>query len=395
MGSDDGRRGLSAGRELKAAASVLWTRLEGGISVTLAGGIAGVRLNRPGWSNESFFKISEGVPQMVDNRRNKVSLLGALRSMLACSLLLSAGSALAQPAYPSKAIHWVVPFPASGATDILTRVLAQKLSEALGQPVIVDNKPGAGGALGSDLVAKAAPDGYTLLMGTTSTHSIGPALQKLPYDPQKSFTAISLVAESPNVLVVSPTLKVKSVRELIALARAKPGQLNFSSSGTGSIVHLSGEWFKSMAGVDIQHIPYKGTALAIPDMINGQIAMMFDNIVSVMPHVKSGKVDALAITSARRSSLLPELPTMGEAGVPGYVSSAYFAVFAPAGTPKAIVDKLNAELVRIVKTAEVKERLLKLGAEPEGSTPEQAAALVKSEGAKWAKVIKDAGVKVE
>jgi len=318
-------------------------------------------------------------------------LIGAL---LAGALLLAAGPVAAQ-AYPSKPIRWIVPFPASGATDILTRTIAQKLAEALGQPVIVDNKPGAGGALGSDLVAKAPPDGYTLLMATTSTHSIGPALQKLPYDAQRDFAAISEVADSTNVLIVSPLLGVNSVRELVALAKSRPGQLNYSSSGTGSVVHLSGERFKSMTGTDIQHIPYKGTALAIPDIINGQIALMFDNIVSVMPHIRSGKVKALAISSQKRSALLPELPTMTEAGVPGYISDTYFGVFAPAGTPHDIVARLNAELVKIVHGAETKERLLKLGAEPVGSTPEHLAALVKSENAKWGKVIRDAGIKLD
>jgi len=333
----------------------------------------------------------------MESRRNLLVALGAsgtTGALLVCALLLAAGPVAAQ-SYPSKPIRWVVPFPTSGATDILTRTIGQKLSEALGQPVIVDNKPGAGGALGSDLVAKAAPDGYTLLMATTSTHSIGPALQKLPYDAQRDFAAISLVADSTNVLIVSPQLGVNTVRELIALAKSKPGQLNYSSSGTGSIVHLSGERFKSMTGIDIQHIPYKGTALAMPDVINGQIALMFDNIVSVMPHIRSGKVKALAISSEKRSLLLPELPTMIEAGVPGYVSNSYFGVFAPAGTPKDIVARLNAELVKIVHAAETRERLLKLGAEPVGSTPEQLAALVRAENAKWAKVIKDAGVKLD
>jgi tripartite-type tricarboxylate transporter receptor subunit TctC len=320
-----------------------------------------------------------------------VRLIGAL---LAAALLFAAGPAAAQT-YPSKPIRWIVPFPTSGATDILTRTIAQKLSEALGQPVIVDNKPGAGGALGSDLAAKAAPDGYTLLMATTSTHSIGPALQKLPYDAQRDFAAISIVADSTNVLIVSPQLGVNTVRELIALAKSKPGQLNYSSSGNGSVVHLSGERFKSETGTDIQHIPYKGTALAIPDIINGQIALMFDNIVSVMPHIRSGKVKALAISSQKRSQLLPELPTMIEAGVPGYISDTYFGVFAPAGTPNEILTRLNKELVKIVHDPDTKERLLKLGAEPVGSTPEQLAAMVKSENAKWAKVIKDAGVKVD
>jgi len=315
-------------------------------------------------------------------------------ALLVIALLLMAGPAAAQ-SYPSKPIRWIVPFPTSGATDILTRTIAQKLSEALGQPVIVDNKPGAGGALGSDIVAKAAPDGYTLLMATTSTHSIGPALQKLPYDAQRDFAAISNVADSTNVLIVSPQLGVNTVRELIALAKSKPGQLNYSSSGTGSIVHLSGERFKSMAGIDIVHIPYKGTALAIPDIISGRIALMFDNIVSVMPHIRSGKVKALAISSQKRSLLLPELPTMIEAGVPGYVSDTYFGVFAPAGMPNEIVMRLNAELVKIVHDKETKERLLTLGAEPVGSTPEQLASVVRTENAKWAKVIKDAGVKVD
>ena len=317
-----------------------------------------------------------------------------LSALLVCALLLTTGTVAAQ-AYPSKPIRWVVPFPTSGATDILTRTIAQKLSEVLGQAVIIDNKPGAGGALGSDLVAKAAPDGYTLLMATTSTHSIGPALQKLPYDAQRDFAAISVVADATNVLIVSPQLGVNTVRELIALAKSKPGQLNYSSSGAGSIVHLSGERFKSMTGTDIMHIPYKGTALAIPDIINGQIGLMFDSIVSVMPHIRSGKVKALAISSQKRSSLLLELPTMIEAGVPGYVSDTYFGVFAPAGTPQEIIARLNTELVKIVHAADTKERLLKLGAEPVGSTPEQLATLVRTESAKWAKVIKDAGVKLD
>ena len=327
-------------------------------------------------------------------QRSRLGAAFVLSALLAGAAFLAAGPAAAQ-SYPSKPIRWIVPFPTSGATDILTRTIAHKLSEALGQPVIVDNKPGAGGALGSDLAAKAAPDGYTLLMATTSTHSIGPALQKLPYDAQRDFAAISIVADATNVLIVSPQTGVKSVRELIALAKSRPGQLNYSSSGNGSIVHLSGERFKSMTGTDIQHIPYKGTALAIPDIINGQIGLMFDSIVSVMPHIRSGKVKALAISSQKRSALLPELPTMTEAGVPGYVSDTYFGVFAPAGTPHDIIQRLNAELVKIVHGADTKERLMKLGAEPVGSTPEKLAEMVKTENVKWAKVIKDAGVKIE
>jgi tripartite-type tricarboxylate transporter receptor subunit TctC len=317
-----------------------------------------------------------------------------MRTILFAVAVAAACPALAQP-YPAKAIRFVVPFPASGATDILTRVIGQKLSEAVGQPVVIENRPGAGGALGSAFVAKAPPDGYMILMGTTSTHSIGPALQKLPYDPASDFAPVSLIANAIEVLVVSPALDVSSVGELIALARAKPGQLNYSSSGTGTIVHLSGELFKIMAGVELQHVPYKGTALAIPDLFNGQIALMFDNMVSAIPFIRSGKVKAIAVTSTSRSSILPGLPTVSESGVPGYESVAYFGVLAPAGTPAEIVARLNAELVNIVHAADTKAKLADLGAEPEGSTAEAFAATMKAEALKWAKVIKDAGIRAE
>jgi len=313
---------------------------------------------------------------------------------LLISLAILCGSALAQP-YPSKPVHFVVPFPASGATDIMTRVVQRKLEEALGQSVVVDNKPGAGGAIGSAFVAKSAPDGYTILMATTSTHSIGPALQKLPYDPEKDFAPVCLVANAANVLVVSPALGVSSVKELIALAKSKPGQLNFASSGTGTIVHLSGELFVRMAGLKMQHVPYKGTALAAADIKNGQIAMMVDNIVSAIPFMKSGLEKGLAVTSAKRSDVLPELPTVAESGVPGYESVTYFGVFAPAGTPGAVVARLNAELVKIVRSPETKAKFLELGADPVGSTPETLAAAVKADAAKWGRVIRDAGIKPE
>jgi tripartite-type tricarboxylate transporter receptor subunit TctC len=286
-----------------------------------------------------------------------------------------------------------VPFPVSGATDILARVIGQKLSEALGQPVPIDNKPGAGGTIGSAFVAKATADGYTILMATTSTHSIGPALQKLPYDPEKDFAPVSLVANAPGVLVVSPALNLASTRELIALAKAKPGQLNFGSSGQGTIVHLSGELFTRMAGVQMQHVPYKGTALVAADIKSGQIAMMIDNIVSAMPLIRSGVQKPLAVTSARRSEVLPDLPTVADSGVPGYESVAYFGVFAPAGTPAPIVARLSAELVKIVRAPDVKAKLIELGADPVGSTPQEFAAIRRSEQEKWAKVIQEAGVK--
>jgi tripartite-type tricarboxylate transporter receptor subunit TctC len=315
-----------------------------------------------------------------------------MRILIAVIVALLAAAAQAQ-SYPTRPVHLVVPFPASGATDILARVIAERLSAALGQPVPVENKPGAGGTLGSAVAAKAPADGYTLLMATTSTHSIGPALQKLPYDPEKDFAPVSLIANAPGVLVVSPGLDISSVKELIALAKAKPGQLNFSSSGTGTIVHLSGELFTRMAGVQMQHVPYKGTALAAADIKSGQIAMMVDNIVSALPFMKSGLIKGVAVTSAKRSGVLPELPTVAESGVPGYESVAYFAIFAPAGTPAGIVQRLNGELVKIVNTPQVKARLIELGADPVGSTPEALAEVRRSEQVKWAKVIQEAGVK--
>ena len=315
-----------------------------------------------------------------------------MKTAFAFLLALLAGAAHAQT-YPAKPIHFVVPFPPSGATDILARMVGAQLEKALGQPVVIENKPGAGGSIGSAYTAKAAPDGYTIQMATTSTHSIGPALQKLPYDPEKDFTPVSQVASTPNLLVVSPALKISSVKELIALAKAKPGQLNYSSSGEGTIVHLSGELFVRMAGIQMQHVPYKGTALAAADIKSGQIAMMVDNIVSALPFMKSGMEQGLAVTSLKRSEIVPNLPTVAESGVPGYESVTYFGVFAPAGVPPAIVFRLNSEIDKIVKSPDIKAKLLDLGAEPVGGPPENLAKAQRDDFAKWSKVIKDAGVK--
>ena len=316
--------------------------------------------------------------------------------LLAAVLCFAIHPAVAQTSYPAKPLRWIVPFPPGGATDIITRVIAQKLGEQVGEPVVVENRPGAGGAIGSELVAKSAPDGYTLLMATTSTHSIGPTLNpKTPYNVERDFAPVTEAATSTNILVVSPALGVGSVQELIALARRKPGELNFASSGNGTIVHLSGELFKSMAGVDIVHVPYKGTALAQPDLMSGQVSMIVDNIVSAMPNIRSGKVKALAVTAKARSSLVPDLPTVIEAGVPGFTSDAYFGVFVPAATPREIVQRLNRELVKAVQSTEVKEQLARQGAEAVGGTPEQLAAVVKAETEKWARVIIQANVKVD
>lgn len=308
-------------------------------------------------------------------------------------VLLFPLSALAQ--YPAKAVHLVVPFPAGGPTDVLSRVVAQKLGERWSAVVVIDNKPGAGGAIGSEFVARSAPDGYTLVMATSSTHSIGPALQKLPYDPEKDFTPVSQAWSAPNVLLVSPKLDVKDVRGLIALAKAKPGQLNFASSGVGTIPHLSAELFKSLAHIDIVHVPYKGTGLAIADISRGQVAMIFDSIITGQQHAKAGNVRMLAVSTARRSALLPEVPTMSEAGVPGYESNTYFGVLGPAGLPREIVEQLNGDIAAVLKAEDLRARFAAAGAEPVGSTPEAFAALIASEREKWARLIRSAGIKVE
>jgi len=316
-----------------------------------------------------------------------------MRFLLALAFTLAAGSALAQ--YPNRPIKLIVPFPPAGATDIVGRIVAQKLTERLGQSVVVENKPGAGGSIGSDIVAKSAPDGYTLLMATSSTHSIGPSLQKLPYDPIKDFAAITHVANVPNVLVVSPTLPVKDVKEFVALAKSKPGQLNFASSGVGTIVHLNGELFKMITGVDLVHIPYKGTALSIPDVANGSVAMLFDSLASVMPHVRSNKVKPIAVNAPARSPLLPEVPTFAEIGLREYDTYTWFGMFAPAGTPAAVVARVQAEVVASLAAPDLRERFSQVGAEAVGSTPQQFTDRILADTAKWARVIKAANVKLQ
>jgi tripartite-type tricarboxylate transporter receptor subunit TctC len=314
---------------------------------------------------------------------------------------LAGAAAMAVPqawaqTYPAKSIRMIIPFPPGGATDILGRVLAQKLGDQLGQSVVVENRPGAGGAIGSEMTAKAPPDGYTIQMATVSTHSIGPALNpKTPYNVKRDFVPVIHLADSTNVLIVSPSLPVNNLRELIAYAKANPGKLNFSSSGNGTIVHMTGEMFKMETGTFIVHIPYKGTALAIPDLIAGQISLMFDNMASALPHVKSGKVKTLAVSQLKRSTLLPEVPTMDEAGLKGFEANTYFGVFAPAGTPAAIVQRLNAEINKALQTPDFRERLASNGAEPVGGTPEQFARVIDRETAKYAAVIKRAGIKPE
>jgi tripartite-type tricarboxylate transporter receptor subunit TctC len=304
--------------------------------------------------------------------------------------------AAAQAPYPSKPIRMVVPFPAGGTTDLLARAAAQKLTESTGQPVVVDNRPGAGGNIGAELVAKAPADGYTLLMGTVGTHAINPGLYaKMPYDHVKDFAPVILVAGVPNVLVVNPALPVNSVQELIAYGRANPGKLNFASSGSGTSIHLSAELFKTMTGVQMAHVPYKGSAPALQDLVGGQVQLMFDNLPSSLALIKGGKLRALAVTSAQRSSALPDVPTVAEAGVPGFEASSWFGLLAPAGTPPEVIAKLNGEVARWLATPEAKEKLAAQGAIAAGQSPEDFARHIAAETAKWQKVVKESGAKVD
>ena len=312
-----------------------------------------------------------------------------------CAAGQAQAQAQAASAYPNKPIHIVVTFTSGGAPDILARLIGDKLNAAWGQSVIVENKPGAGGNIGADFVAKAAPDGYNLVLGTVGTHSINGALyQNMPYDMVKDFTPVTLLASTPNMLVVNNDVPAKNLSEFIALGK-KEGKLTFASSGSGTSIHVSGELFKTMTGIDMMHIPYKGRASAIPDLLGGRVTMMFDNMPSSLPLVREGKLRALGVTSAKRSAAAPDIPTLAEAGLPGFEAVSWFAMFAPANTPAPIVAKLQSEISKILKSPEISKKLLDLGLEPSGSTPAELAAYQKSEIAKWSKVVKDSGAKVE
>ena len=304
-------------------------------------------------------------------------------------------SACAQ-SFPSKPIRMIVPFPPGGATDLLARVVAQKLGENLGHQVVVDNRPGAGGTIGSRLMLDAQPDGHTILTSSVSTHAIGPHLYaKPPYDPSRDFTAITEISSTPTVLMASATLPVGSLKEFIALAKARAGQFNYGSSGVGTQFHLSGELLKLQTGIAMTHVPYKGTALVYPDLFSGQISMLFDTLSVALPFIKAGRVKALGVTGTQRTPTLPDVPTISEAGVPGFNAGLWLGIWGPAALPGEIAERLAAEVGRLLKQPDVRERLASQGMEPIGSTPRQFAEFVRTENVTWAKVVRSAGVKVE
>ncbi len=320
-----------------------------------------------------------------------------LRLLAAVALVALAPLAgLAAEPFPGKQVRFVVPYPPGGPLDTVARLLGQKVSASIKQPVVVENVPGAGGNIGAGVVARAAPDGYTILMGAVATHAINPTLYpSIPYNAEKDFIAVTQIASTPNVLVVNNAVPATSVAEFIALAKSRPGKLNFASGSTGSAGHLAGELFKSLAGVDMAHIPYKGAAAAMQDLLGGRVDLMFDNFASSLAQVKAGKIRALAVTTAKRTALAPELPTIAESGLRGFDISTWFGIFVPAGTPKPVVDRLHDEFVKALAASDVREKMIALGAEPVGNRPEEFAAYVKIEAAKYAKLIKASGAKVD
>lgn len=336
-------------------------------------------------------------PSRVDRRRLLASALGAALTLAASEggAQTTASSVGAAQTYPNRPIRFVVPYPPGGFNDTLARTVGARLQAVWGQPVNVDNKPGGGTTIGTDAVAKAAPDGYTLFI-VPFAFAVNPSIfKKLPYDPLRDIAPITLAATTPNLLVVGPAVPANSVAEVLALAKSKPGVLNYASTGIGSSNHLSMEKFKQMAGVDITHVPYKGSGPAVTDLLGGQVGLMFDNIPNVIQHVKAGKLKALAVTSAKRSPHVPEVPTVAESGVPGYEVSVWFGIGTTGGTPPAIIDKLNTEIVKTLNLPEVREKFSSQGVDVVGSSAAQFATHLREQSALWAKVVKEAGVTPE
>jgi len=336
--------------------------------------------------------LPHAIPSARVTSRIGTCIITALLALLAAAMSVPVGA----QAYPSRPVKLVVPFPPGGSLDITGRLIAQRLSEMWGQAVVVENKPGAGGNIGADFVAKSPPDGYTILLGALSTHAVNPNLYaKMPYDAVKDFAPITLIAITPNVLVVNAAAPVNNVKEFIAWTKANPGKLAFGSGSNGSAGHLAGELYKVETGTDAVHIPFKGGAPATQALLAGDTQFMFDNLANAMAQVKAGKLKALAVTTAQRSPLVPELPTMAEAGLPGFDISTWYGLFAPAGTPAAIVGKWNADVTRILTMPDVRAKLMADGAEPAPDTPEQFAQMISRELAKYARIIKASGAKVD
>jgi len=323
----------------------------------------------------------------------KVRMSTALAAVLVAAAAATSASVAAQPAWPSKPVRMIVAFVPGGGTDIVARLLAPRLGEALGQTMVIDNRGGAGGNIGTEAAARAAPDGYTLLMGNVAPNAINVSLAPVPFDPVRDFAPISQVAITPNVLVVHPALPVKTVRELLALARAKPGALAFPSAGNGTSSHLAGELLKNLAKIDMLHVPYKGGGAALADLLGGQVQLMFATTPAAMPQVKSGRLRAIAVTTRARSQALPELPTMIEAGVPNYDAATWYGLLAPAATPRAVIERMHAETVKVIGTPDMREKLIAQGFEPVGSSPAEFAAYIQAQIETWAKVIRAAGLR--
>ena len=318
-----------------------------------------------------------------------------MRRLVATLVFCAAATAFAQP-YPSKPIHLIVPFPPGGGNDTVARALAQQLGPDLGQPVVIDNRPGAGGSVGAELAARAPADGYTLFLGGVGSHAVNPNLHaKLPYDAVKDFAPITLVASAPSVLVVNPGVPARTIDEFTAFARANPGKLNYASNGNGSAAQLAAAMYESMAGVKMVHVPYKGIAPAMTDLMSGEVQLMFGTIVALVPHIQSGKLRALAVTSTKRSALLPEVPTLAESGLPEYQAGSWYGILAPAGTPREVIERLHGAIVKALRQPEVAKRLAAEGAEVIGSTPDEFGAHLKAEIARVGKVVRAAGIRIE
>lgn len=328
-----------------------------------------------------------------------LSLTGRVLLFTACIVptIALAAAATEDPAkYPSKAIRFVVPFPPGGGNDTIARLVGQQLSSSIGQQVLIDNRPGAAGALGAQVAASAPADGYTIFLAGVGSHGLNPNLRKkLPYDPIKDFDAISLIASAPLLVVVHPSLPVKNVKDLISLAKSKPGVINYASNGAGGSSHMAVELFDMVAGTKMTHVPYKGLAPALTELLSGEIQVMFSSAVAMLPQVKAGKLRAIAMTGAKRSPAIPEVPTVAESGLKGYETGSWYGVVAPAGTPKHAIDKLSSEVIRITKSPAVSNKLVDEAVIPVGSTPAEFTAYIKSEIARWGKVIKQAGLKIE